>query len=716
MTLLARRADSTSATVTPPKAASAPGKSNDFGFLLDIQGLRMIAVTLAITHHVFRWPEGGYVGVDMFFVISGFLITSLLLREGLRYGRVSIADFYRRRARRILPLALLVMGATLTASYVLVLTGRFESIVVDTWWSAAFMMNWHLISVGTDYFQTALPHSPLQHYWSLAVEEQFYVVWPLLMVGLLFIATRSGKNLPLRPFVAGFAIIATAVSFLWAIDESVASPTAAYFSTFSRIWQLAAGALLAAAAPLFHRTPVWLRSVMAVTGLVGIFYAQFTFEVTYTIPAPYGALPVIATCMVIAAGIGSTGLAVTWPLRLRPVVYIGAISYSLYLWHWPLVVLLLTVMNVGLTYYVSVIVGTVVLSIASYHLVEKAVLDSNFLAPRSRSRGHRAPSNDNNDGQRVFVGAMGVVMVFLLVALFNQPSVVLRDDGPKPVLAAAAVGQTQDPLEAAIRESLAARTFPATSPPLDDVESGKPIEMTPEAGCLDPPELSLDICNFGAPDAPQSAIVVGDSFSASWLPAIAGALVPNGFRVHGIGLNNCPFIASDVTIGVDQESTDRCNSSRDEVADQINSARPDMVVMVDMEYGIQAMVDNKGSEEAWTTARTEIIDRIAPSDAAVVILTPNPLVKAATECAGRLAVPSNCISTISENWLAKHSADEAAAQQTGATLIDTRAWFCYRNTCPLFVSDIVISWDTGHITRQYGEYLIPRLEEALLPA
>ncbi|OZE22386.1 hypothetical protein CH256_22545 [Rhodococcus sp. 05-2254-6] len=542
------------------------------------------------------------------------------------------------------------------------------------------------------------------------------MVWPLLMVGLLFIATRSGRNLPLRPFVAGFAIVAIVVSFLWAIDESVASPTAAYFSTFSRIWQLAAGALLAAAAPLFHRAPVWLRSVMAVAGLIGIFYAQFTFEVTYTIPAPYGALPVIATCMVIAAGIGSTGLTVTRPLRLRPVVYIGAISYSLYLWHWPLTVLLLTVTNVGIVYYTSVMVGTVVLSIASYHLVEKAVLDSSFLAPRSRRRGHRAPASDNNDGQRVFVGGMGVVMVFLLVALFNQPSVVLPNSGPAPVLAAAALGQNQDPLEAAIRESLAARAFPATSPPLDDVESGKPVEMTPEAGCLDPPELSLDNCNFGAPDAPQSAIVVGDSFSASWLPAIAGALVPNGFRVHGMGLNNCPFIASDVTIGVDQESTDRCNSSRDEMVDQINIARPSMVVMVDMEYGIQAMVDNKGSEQAWTTARTEIIDRIAPSEAAVVILTPNPLVKAATECAGRLAAPSNCISTISENWLSKHSADEAAAQQTGARLIDTRSWFCYRNTCPLFVSGIVISWDTGHITRQYGEYLIPRLEEALLPA
>ena len=712
MSLHERKAGRLPAVSTPP---SIPGKSNDFGFLLDIQGLRMIAVTFAILHHVVRWPEGGYVGVDMFFVISGFLITSLLLREGMRYGRVSIANFYRRRARRILPLALLVLGATLTASYVLVVTSRFEAIVVDTWWSAAFMMNWHLISIGTDYFQTALPHSPLQHYWSLAVEEQFYVAWPLLMVGLLFIATRWRKNLPLRPFVGGFAVVAIAVSFVWAMDESVASPTAAYFSTFSRVWQLAAGALLASIAPIFHRMPVWLRSAMAVTGLVGIFYSEFTFEVTYTIPAPYGVVPVVATCLVIAAGIGSTGLAVTKPLRLRPVVYIGAISYSLYLWHWPLVVLLLTVMNVGITYYVTVIACTVLLSVASYHLVEKAVLDSDFLAPRSRRPGHRSVASDSHDGQRVFVAAMGAVMVFLLVALFNQPSVVLPASGPAPVLAAASVEEDRDPLEAAIVESLGATSFPVTTPPLDDVESGKPVEMSPEAGCLDPPELSLDVCNYGPPDAPRSAIVVGDSFSASWLPAIVGALIPNGFRVHGMGLNNCPFVASDVTIGVDEQSTDRCNSSRDEMVDQINTARPSMVVMVDMEYGIQAMVDNKGSAQAWTAARTAIIERIAPSDAAVVILTPNPLGKAATECAGRLAVPSNCVSTISENWLTKRSADEAAAQQTGATLIDTRSWFCYRNTCPLVVSGIVISWDTGHITRQYGEYLIPRMQEALLP-
>lgn len=714
MTLLERRGAHAATTPEPPDAPEVRAKSNDFGFLLDVQGLRMIAVASVVVHHVFQWPEGGYVGVDMFFVISGFLITSLLLREGVRYGRVSIADFYRRRARRILPMALLVIGATVTASYVLVLTSRFESIVVDGWWSAAFMMNWRLVSVGTDYFQTALPDSPLQHYWSLAVEEQFYVVWPLLMAGLLFIATRWRKNLPLRPLVAGFAVVAVVLSFLWAMSESVANPTAAYFSTFSRIWQLAAGALLAALAPLLLGTPVWLRSLMAVTGLVGISYGVLVAAVA--IPAPSGAIPVIATCLVIAAGIGSSGLAVTRPLRLRPVVYIGTISYSLYLWHWPLVVLLLSVLDVGITYYVAVIVGTIALSIASYHLVEKAVLDSNFLAPRSRRRGHRPASADSRDGQRVFVGASGAVMVFLLVALFNQPSVALPDEGPKPVLSAAAVGQTQDPLEAAIRESLAAKTFPATSPPLDDVESGKTVEMTPEAGCLDPPELSLDICNFGAADAPQSAIVVGDSFSAAWLNSIAGALVPRGFRVHGMALNNCPFVAADVTIGVDQSSTDRCNSSRDAMVDQINTARPSMVVLMDMEYGVQAMVENEGSAPAWTTARTAIIDRIAPSGASVVIMTPNPLGKAATECAGRLAVPSNCISTISENWLKKRSADEAAAEQTGATFIDTSSWFCYRNNCPLFVSGIVISWDTGHITRQYGEYLIPRIEAALLPA
>ncbi|MGV8874605.1 MAG: acyltransferase family protein [Rhodococcus sp. (in: high G+C Gram-positive bacteria)] len=714
MTLLERRSDSASAVSAPPKHRNGAGTSDDFGFLLDIQGLRMIAVTSVVVHHVFQWPDGGYVGVDMFFVISGFLITSLLLREGMRYGHVSIADFYRRRARRILPMALLVIGATVTASYVLVLASRFESIVVDSWWSAGFVMNWHLVSVGTDYFQSALPHSPLQHYWSLAVEEQFYVVWPLLMVGLLLIATRWRKNLPLRPLVAGFAVIAIAVSFLWAMNQSVASPTAAYFSTFSRVWQLAAGALLAAIAPVCLGTPAWLRSLMAVTGLVGITYSVLV--VGAAIPAPSGAIPVIATCLVISAGIGSSGLAATRPLRLRPVVYLGTISYSLYLWHWPLAVLLLTVLDVGITYYVAAIIGTIALSIASYHLVEKAVLNSEFLAPRSRRRGHRPASSDGHDGQRVFVGALGAAMIFLLVALFNQPSVVLPDDGPTPVLAAAAVGQTQDPLEAAIRESLAAESFPATSPPLDDVESGMPIEMTPEAGCLNPPELRLDICNFGDSDAPQSAFVVGDSFAAAWLHPIAGALVPRGFRVHGMALGNCPFIASDVTIETAQEATDRCNSSRDAMVDQILTARPSMVVMIDMEIGIQRTVNSEGSVRAWTTARTDIIDRIAPSGAAVVILTPNPIGKAATECAGRLAVPSNCISTISDNWLKKRSADEAAAEQTGATFIDTRSWFCYRNTCPLFVSGIVVSWDTGHITRQYGEYLIPRIEEALLPA
>ena len=226
-------------------------------FRADIQGMRAVAVTAVILAHATGRPAGGFVGVDVFFVISGFLITGLLLREHERSGRISLPAFFGRRIKRILPASLVVLAATVALASWLFNAPR----ALATWWdavSAALLVsNWRFEASGTDYFHATDAASPLQHFWSLSIEEQFYLVWPVLLVVLLAVAARGARPvLRSRIVVGGVLVVLIAASFAVAVWQSGAAPQAAYFATGARVWELGAGALLAVCAPLLARLPL----------------------------------------------------------------------------------------------------------------------------------------------------------------------------------------------------------------------------------------------------------------------------------------------------------------------------------------------------------------------------------------------------------------------------------------------------------------------------
>jgi peptidoglycan/LPS O-acetylase OafA/YrhL len=224
-------------------------------FRPDIQGLRALAVIVVILDHLFGWPSGGFVGVDVFFVISGFLITGLMLSEHQRTGQISWANFYRRRVRRIMPAAVVCLTLTVAASFLIYRTARFDSIRSDAIWSLFFGANWHYAEVGTDYLGSTGPVSPLQHFWSLSVEEQFYIIWPVVLIGMLGVVGRPLRTRGRSANRALAAAMAAGVvgSFAWAVVDTATSPTWAYFSTFTRGWELAVGAMLAVSAPTIAR-------------------------------------------------------------------------------------------------------------------------------------------------------------------------------------------------------------------------------------------------------------------------------------------------------------------------------------------------------------------------------------------------------------------------------------------------------------------------------
>jgi peptidoglycan/LPS O-acetylase OafA/YrhL len=306
-------------------------------FRPDIEGMRAVAVGLVLLFHGFGAPfTGGFVGVDVFFVISGFLITNLLLNERTRTGRISISRFYARRVRRILPAATLVVLATVFATYYWLGFIAGNQIAEDAKWTAVFSANIHFGLLGTDYLGSQLPPSPLQHMWSLGVEEQFYLVWPGLFLGLVLLV-RGARH---RNALAAALLVIIGASLAWSIIQTWSNATWAYFSPLTRAWELALGALVAVLAPVAARVrPSWLIQVLSLCGIAGIVVSALVLNSSTRYPGWAVALPVISTALLIAAGCANQRTLVGRALAVRPMQWIGARSYSLYLWHWPFLII-----------------------------------------------------------------------------------------------------------------------------------------------------------------------------------------------------------------------------------------------------------------------------------------------------------------------------------------------------------------------------------------
>lgn len=365
--------------------ASSAANRADSGqrFRPDIEGMRAIAVGLVLLFHGYHDPfTGGFVGVDVFFVISGFLITSLLLREQTKTGRISVLAFYARRARRILPAAALVVVVTVVATYYFLGFIAGNQVADDAKWTAVFAANIHFGLLGTNYLGSQLPPSPLQHMWSLGVEEQFYVVWPGLFL-LMVLAVRGPRH---RNAMAALLFVAISSSFAWSVIQTTSNATWAYFSPLTRAWELALGALVAVMAPaIAGMRSTWISELLAVCGLIGITATAFALSSSTPYPGAAVALPVVSTAVLIAAGCINPTTVVGRALSVRPMQWLGARSYSLYLWHWPVLIITAEYMGHDLSGWqnTGLLAIAVVAAAVSYRLVENPVRHARVLVSRT---------------------------------------------------------------------------------------------------------------------------------------------------------------------------------------------------------------------------------------------------------------------------------------------------------------------------------------------
>lgn len=346
--------------------------STETKFRRDIQGLRAIAVLLVILDHAkFTAFEGGFIGVDIFFVISGFVITGLLLRMPERNLLENLKTFYARRVLRIVPAATLLIVVTLFAAFLVLRENFNEQLLTDAKWATLFSANFRLINSSADYFIAGLDQSLLTHFWSLAVEEQFYFIYPLIIFTISYFGAKNRlRNTQI------FLVVAVATSAIWSTVYTSTNSIAAYYSPFTRFWELALGGLVACIPIAWAEKTKRFNGLMSIAAMFVIVYGVLNLSEGSAFPGVNAWIPCGATALIIWSGSRQLGKGPVHWLSGKAITYVGDISYSLYLWHFPLLLLSARVFEVSLAQQVLAILGTFICAMISYHYFENPIRHS----------------------------------------------------------------------------------------------------------------------------------------------------------------------------------------------------------------------------------------------------------------------------------------------------------------------------------------------------
>jgi len=702
------------------------------GFRQDIQGLRALAVLLVILDHAEIGPfHGGFIGVDVFFVISGFLITGLLVSEAERTGRASLLGFYARRARRILPAATLVIVATVAASIYLLSGVEAEGAIKDAVWATFFAANFKLARDGTDYFQNDTPPSPLQHYWSLAVEEQFYLVWPLLVLLLCLYAAwrvrRSAGARSLGPRVRDLGVsplvVIVGFSFAYSVSYSTTDPVSAYFSPFTRAWELGIGALVACLSTRLILLKPAVQALLSWGGLAAVVVAALVYDGSTLFPGYAAALPVVGAAALLAGGLRAAQWGPQRLLSLPPMRALGDWSYSLYLWHWPALIVAAEAWSSsdnpsgqpgsGPVWHRLVVVAVVVpLSALSYHLVENPVRRAALFRGR-RLRGV------------LLYPAVVTMTLPLLAAADRQVSDELNGGGPAITVAQFGSGDAPQSdqvvalVQASVNAAQSGAEIPANlKPSLLDLSTD-----IPDLGKCQYFEINNNrpLCPRGDPDGDKTLVLIGDSHARQWIPPLDTLSKKYGYTAYYLIREGCP--SSDVTPWMVHggPSTD-CADFQDWARAEVAELKPDVVVLGSeanrrgfTSDDDQLVNDVPTMATMYREGMEREIDAVSASGARTIVIGDPPAV---TEHPGRClsergATLKSCLSQEDQESLVFIDSLRQAAHNQGIQFVETATWFCAEGLCPSVVGDYIAHRDRTHISQSYAGFLTDELEQQI---
>ena len=660
--------------------------SDRTGFRPDIEGLRTIAIGAVVLYHAgIPAVSGGFVGVDLFFVLSGFLITGMLLRELEQTGRIRLREFWARRARRLLPAAATVLTFTALISLVVMPETLRTETATAIVYSTLYAANWYFANNSLDYLNSEEAPSPVLHFWSLGVEEQFYVVWPIALL-LLFILVRR-LRLPVRGTIGAFAAVVWIGSFAASLYYSEASQPIAFFSSPTRFWQLATGALLAVATP-------WLRaqrrSIAVALQFVGLMLLLYTiFEMGSIIergnayPGMSALLPTGATALIVAGGtrLSSRATPIERILETRLFQWVGGLSYSWYLWHWPLLVLWQRQFG-ETSLQANILLAELALALAwiTHKTIENPI---RFWVPLR----HRPEAS---------LGIGGVFMAFTIAA-------------------AAALSLT----DAMHTEEAKARTFaPLPTVARNDVSKVYKTNCVVEYRSVEQPQ-----CIFGNVRASKRMVLIGDSHAASVFPAIDAAAKTLGYRLDTRIKLGCTIAEVDQWHFKFNHPFKECSDWRARQIRDLTRRPADVVVVVNANNPTPPVFDagqgiRLGIREgrvAWIRGYAATLRAFRDAGSQVIMLRDNPRVPGnIADCvAMHMDDPAAC-NYARRYGLPEPAADVLAARAVpGVRKLDLSDAICDKRTC-YAVRNRILAWQKGnHYTATFADSLTSKTTDKL---
>jgi peptidoglycan/LPS O-acetylase OafA/YrhL len=696
--------------------ARQPQRHSDFR--PDIQGLRAVAIlTVVLFHAGVPGVGGGYVGVDIFFVISGFLITGLLSREAAGTGTVRLRQFYGARVRRLLPAGYLVLVTTAIASAALLSPLDARNALKDGIASALYVGNYRFAIEGTDYLAAGAAPSPFQHYWSLGVEEQFYLLWPVMIIGTTWVmARRRGTAGPpsLRPYLAVLAFVAAvslATSLLWTTE----APPWAFFSLPTRAWELAAGGLVALTATAWRRLPSHAAAIASGIGMTFILVASTLLSSATQYPGTAALLPMLGAVLVIGSGCGAPDTGINGLLARPAIQSIGQLSYSWYLWHWPVLLLAPAFIGHPLGLGERLAAGAIsgVLAAVTLVLIENPA--------------RFAPALQRSATRSLTLGAVAtgvaVATAFALLVLRPIPSgqgapapAVAVKTQTSPVVAGdpddAAVHAVIGDVQSAVAASVGLQAVPSNlSPSLGDAPADKPEVFL--NGCVRSwRDVGQSECASGDPTSPTTVALVGDSHAAMWSPALETVAAQRHWRLETLGKVTCPLQDLPITSPYLGREYTECEQWRSEILDRLKTERARLIVLsMSRRYG--ADFGFTSYDPAWLASLTRLVAQLRDTGAKVLVLGPIP--------DPHSTVPA-CLSNHVDDADACSQPRDAAvngsgiAAETAATTAggglyeDITPLFCTDSRCPMIVGNNLVYRDDNHVTIEYAKALTPVLE------
>ena len=714
----------------------------------DIEGLRAIAVLAVLAYHAKLGPfHGGYIGVDVFFVISGYLITSLLLRDLLVSGPKALPDFWARRARRLLPGSFVVLVATLVVGRFVLDPLAQRDLMRDGLAATTFTVNIVFAHRQNDYLASQLAPSPLLHFWSLALEEQFYLGWPLLLLAATTFRRRA------RWLPAALIGVLLVVSLILCIRKTPQHQPAAFFLLPTRAWELLAGAALAVAGTVPNRIPGAIRACAGWLGLAVIVATTTRFSDLTRFPGVAAILPVSATVLVLAAGTDGYRFGPTTLLNRRPLTWVGTRSYGIYLWHWPVLVLAAARFGpLSPLQRLAAVGGAVLLAAISYRLVENPARRSVWLGARARrsfavgaTLGATAAGlaaallvlSPTLTGGRVAASPTLVVPAPATApATSNVPSTTSESSAPSITSASAATTTTppettatppaQPTSDSVIEAMIAANAATLQQGVITEIV---PSNLTPSLakarndkpqiygdGCiLSNGQVAGKDCFYGDTSSAITIALFGDSHAAQWFPALQELAVQNHWRLDVRTKKGCP--TADIPIA-DPARGPECGPWRKKVIAQLTAEHPDLIIMSAYRYTTARNAIGANPDEGWRNGMQTTLDVMRPLAKNVLVLgdTPTPLNDVPGCVASHLRNVSACMNPRAEAVVPGRLAVELdVAVAHGATFVPTGDWLCTSTECPVVIGNLLVYRDNSHMTTATSLWLEPYLQAVVTP-